>query len=330
MLTTAGIAVGYVVVGLLLAGPVSFLLARAVWPARAPVPALLLWQAVCLAAGFSVVGGLVLLAVAPAGHTLTEAIPTWFRALFAGELQLPWWRWVCGASAAAISAVLLANLAWTTLLTVRRRRAHRRLVDLLTTPRSVARTERPAVVHVLESATAVAYTVPGWHPRVVVSAGLLDLLRPDEVTAVVEHERAHLAARHDLLALPFQAWASALGAVPGVRAAARAVAELVEMLADDVAAAVTGRSAVAAAVARVALSPGVVAETAPAGTPGSGTAPPPGPGTVSADPSGPSAATRVRRQLDPRTLPPVAVVGVLLAAVALLCLPASLLLIAWA
>ncbi|TKV60252.1 M56 family metallopeptidase [Nakamurella flava] len=329
MLTTAGIAVGYVVAGLLLAGPVSFLLARAGWPARAPGPALLLWQAVCLAAGFSVVGGLVLLSVAPAGHTLTEAIPTWFGSLFAGELRLPWWRWVCGALAAAISAVLLANLAWTTVLTVRRRRAHRRLVDLLTTPRSVARSERPAVVHVLESATAVAYTVPGWHPRVVVSAGLLDLLRPDELTAVVEHERAHLAARHDLLTLPFQAWASALGAVPGVRAAARSVAELVEMLADDVAAGVTGRSAVAAAVARVALSPGVVAETGPVDGRPSGAVPRPGPGAVSADPSGPSAATRVRRQLAPRSLPTGAVVGVLLAAFALLCLPASLLLIAW-
>ena len=89
------------------------------------------------------------------------------------------------------------------------------------------------------TAAAVAYTLPGWHSRVVLSAGLVDLLTEQELAAVIEHERAHLRARHDLLVLPFQAWAVALGRIPGVRLAGGSVAELTEMLADDVAAART-------------------------------------------------------------------------------------------
>ena len=57
-----------------------------------------------------------------------------------------------------------------------------------------------AGVEVLEHDLPLAYCVPGLGAnRVVVSAGALGRLSGDEFHAVLAHERAHLAARHDLV-----------------------------------------------------------------------------------------------------------------------------------
>ena len=313
-------AVGLIVVGVVLTAPVSQRLARARWTRRAPRPALLLWQAVCLAAGFSVVSGLVLLAVQPQGSTILAAAWNWFGALFTGSLAEPWWRVVCGAAAALITAALLSVLARTAVLTSRRRRAHRLVLDLLTQPDGRVRAgrghSRSPEVRILDHRAAVAYTLPGWHSRVVLSAGLVELLTEQELAAVVEHERAHLRARHDLLVLPFQAWAVALGWVPGVRLAGGSVAELTEMLADDVAAARTSRAALAAALAKVALAGG--------------------PPTVKPDRladspaiAGTGVTGRVRRLLDPHCLTRGESLLVASVSVLLLAIPASVLLLQW-
>jgi Zn-dependent protease with chaperone function len=313
-------AVGLVVVGLVLTAPVSQRLALARWTRRAPRPALLLWQAVCLAAGFSVVAGLVLLAVQPLGSSILVAAWNWFGALFTGTLDLPWWRLMCGAVAALITIVLLSVLVRTALLTVRRRRAHRLVLDLLTRPTGRVGAgrghSRSSEVRILDHRAAVAYTLPGWHSRVVLSAGLVDLLTERELAAVIEHERAHLRARHDLLVMPFQAWAVALGWVPGVRLAGRSVAELTEMLADDVAAARTSRAALAAALAKVALS---------------GEPPAIKPDRLADSPA--IAATgvtgRVRRLLDPCALSRWESLLVATISLLLLAIPASVLLLQW-
>ena len=52
----------------------------------------------------------------------------------------------------------------------------------------------------------LAYCLPGLRPRVVLSRGVLDLLREDEVRAVLAHEDAHVVQRHDLVVLPFAAF----------------------------------------------------------------------------------------------------------------------------
>ena len=82
-------AIVLIVVGAVLTAPVSYRLARARWTRRAPRSALVLWQAVCLAAGFSIVAGLVLLAVEPLGDTLLGAAWNFFAALFSRTLELP-------------------------------------------------------------------------------------------------------------------------------------------------------------------------------------------------------------------------------------------------
>jgi len=313
-----------IVVGLVLTAPVSYRLAKAGWTCRAPRTALVLWQALCLAAGFSVVAGLVLLAVEPLGNTILGAAWNWFGALLTGSLSIPLWRWACGLAAATIAVVLLVVLGRTAVLTVRRRRAHRLVLDLLTGPRAVAGAgQRPRNglatarnVRILDHAAAVAYTIPGWHSRVVLSAGLVDLLTDQELSAVVEHERAHLRARHDLLVLPFQAWAIALGRIPGVRLAGGSVAELTEMMADDVAAARTSRSVLASALAKVALS---------------GPATPTAPHRLADSPAiaGTAVADRVRRLMQPHPLAAGRLALVGLSAAALLAIPASVLLLHW-
>ncbi|MET0863778.1 MAG: M56 family metallopeptidase [Nakamurella sp.] len=312
-------AVGLIIVGLLLTAPVSYRLAGAGWTRRGPRPALLLWQAVCLAAGFSVVAGLVLLAVEPLGSNIFTAAWNWFAAAFTGNLTEPAWRIGCGLAAAALTIALLAVLTRTAIRTAQRRRAHRQVLDLLTTAPvrlSGRSAELNRKLRILDHRTAVAYTLPGWHARVVLSAGLVDLLSSAELGAVIEHERAHLRARHDLLVLPFQAWAVALGWVPGVRLAGASVAELTEMLADDVAALRTSRAALASALAKVALADPLGASSAgrPAGSPAI---------------AGTAVADRVRRLLDPHPLAGWQQAATGVACVALLSIPASVLLLSW-
>ncbi|WP_158184409.1 M56 family metallopeptidase [Micrococcus luteus] len=85
----------------------------------------------------------------------------------------------------------------------------------------------------------LAYCVPG-SPRggealTVVSSGLLARLSPEELDAVVAHERAHLDQHHGLLRLAFAAWARACAWLPTAETARLAVVQVTEMLADDAA-----------------------------------------------------------------------------------------------
>ncbi len=89
---------------------------------------------------------------------------------------------------------------------------------------------------VLDHETPVAYCLPSFSGSVtVLSRGLVQKLSPDELRAVMAHERAHLDQRHDLLLLAFTSWNDALPWLPTSRLSLAAVQELVEMLADDAA-----------------------------------------------------------------------------------------------
>jgi Zn-dependent protease with chaperone function len=290
----------------------------------------LLWQAVCLAAGFSVVAGLVLLTVEPLGTSLLPAAWNFFASLLTGTLQLPAWRLVAGLAAASMTVALLTVVARTAIATARQRRAHRQVLDLLTMTRRgmLGNSAGQALeVRILQHRSAVAYTLPGWHSRIVLSAGLVNLLTGAELAAVVEHERAHLRARHDLLLLPFQAWANAFGRIPGVRSAGDSVTELTEMMADDVAAARTSPAALAAALAKVALSASHLGTSA---DPQSG----PNPEAPEIPVDVPAIANtlvtdRVQRLIDRQPLLAWQRAAVLLSSALLLAVPASVLLLHW-
>jgi Zn-dependent protease with chaperone function len=224
-------AVVLLVFGVLLAEPLSRALAVARWPARDPVGALLVWQAVGLAGGLSLVGAGIVYGLAPLGPDLPAAL----RALAArpsAVLWLPLDHILALLAGLALTGWLLAVLAVTASRTLRVRRRHRDLLDVLATP-------WPAVpgARVLDHPVPVAYCLPGRRSRLVLSAGALDALDPVQVDAVLAHERAHLRERHDLVVLPFVAWGATAPFVRGMVCAQVAVAALIEMRADDVAAA---------------------------------------------------------------------------------------------
>jgi Zn-dependent protease with chaperone function len=225
-------ALGLLVLGVLLAEPVSRSLARAHWPARDPVGALLLWQAIGLAGGLALLGSGVVYGLAPLGPSLPAAVSTAHRTLSAGELpQLGITHFLALLAALALALRLVSVLVAVSVRTVRARSRHRDLLDLLGTP-------WPAVpgARVLEHPVPVAYCLPGLRSRLVVSAGVLDALDPPAVRAVLAHEQAHLRERHDLVVLPFVAWGATAPFVRGMVCAQIAVAALIEMRADDVAA----------------------------------------------------------------------------------------------
>jgi Zn-dependent protease with chaperone function len=228
-----GAALLLLVLGVLLAEPVSRSLARAHWPVRDPVGALLVWQAVGLAGGLALLGAGVVYGLAPLGPTLPAAAGNAAGTLAASRLPELGPTHVLALLAALVLALRLVGvLAVVTLRTLRARQRHRDLLDLLATP-------WPDVPHaqVLDHPVPVAYCLPGLRSRLVVSAGVLDALDPPAVKAVLAHEQAHLRERHDLVVLPFVAWGATAPFVRGMVCAQVAVAALVEMRADDVASA---------------------------------------------------------------------------------------------
>ncbi|WP_206448488.1 M56 family metallopeptidase [Agrococcus sp. KRD186] len=227
-------------VALLLAWPVPVWLARAAWPMRAPVIALLVWQGVGLAGGLSMIGALALtgLAIAP---------------------QQPWPALI---PAAVFAGYLLVHLAVTIVQVTRQRHRHLALLDMLSAPHPTR-----ARTRVLDDAVPVAYCLPrGAGSVTVLSQGLLDRLDADELVAVIAHERAHVEQRHDILLLVFRAWRSALPWFPIAALADAEVAALVEMLADDHARREVRDEVLARAILAVGASGVSGAEVEPAGS----------------------------------------------------------------
>lgn len=221
------------VLAIVLAWPVPILLSKAQWPARSPFTAMLLWQAIALAGGLSMIGAMLVYGLEPIGDNLLAGL----RALASMVLfnapttALGFWH-IFALSAAAL---LTAHLVFTLLLTYyriqRQRWRHRELLALLASPSG-----QGAATLVISHDSPVAYCLPGGARSVtVLSDGLMAALEPAELRAVLSHENAHLSQRHHLLLWAFAAWRQALPWLPTTRLAQEAVSSLIEMLADDVA-----------------------------------------------------------------------------------------------
>ena len=218
----------FTILALALTGPVPALLARASWPLRAPRAAVVLWQAVALAAVLSAFSaGLSVVALladgGPAGWPLRLAAAAMFALTVVIGVRL----------AAAVVSVAVGT---------RRRRAHHRMVvDLIgACPRDDVR--------VLAVAQPMAYCLPGMRSRVVLTEGALRVLTESELAAIMRHERAHLRARHDLVLEAFIAVHTAFPRVVRSGSALSAVRLLVELLADDAAVRATGSRPLARAL----------------------------------------------------------------------------------
>ena len=234
-----------------LLGPAGPWLERAHWPRRAPRSAVVLWQAMGVGGGLAAIGAGLAVAVIHYRVGFTAGVGHLVHGLTDGRplagLGLPD---ALGLTLAADVALMMAVILFiSTARTIRARARHRRLLDLVTVS-----TDRAPGAVVLEHPRAAAYCLPGWRPRIVVSSGTVHLLAPEQLAAVVEHERGHAAEHHGLVMLPLAAYGDLLRWIPYARRAPRAVAELLEMAADDHAARRHEPRSLAEALGRMVLS----------------------------------------------------------------------------
>jgi Zn-dependent protease with chaperone function len=235
--TATAIALG--VVAIALAWPVPVLLGRARWPQRSPAAALIVWQAIAVAGGLSMIGALAVFGLAPYGEDLG-------RALAGVNETLHPWNLLALSAAVLLTAHLFVNLIATVVRSERDRRRHANLVLLLSTPSGVN-------TRLIDSPSPVAYCLPGAFRSITVySQGLVELLSADELRAVIEHEKAHVAQRHDVVLIAFKAWRASLPWFPIAYRAQREVGLLIEMLADDRARRTVDDAVLARAIALVA------------------------------------------------------------------------------
>ncbi|MFD0903508.1 M48 family metalloprotease [Actinomadura sediminis] len=135
--------------------------------------------------------------------------------------------------------------------TLRRRREHREMLHMV-----AHEDERHADVLLLDHPVPVAYCLPSRGRPIVVSTGARRRLTARQLSAVLEHERAHLRQRHHLVLLLLDAAHALLPWSPTVRRAGALVPLLLEMAADDAAARAAGRRTLADALRRVGSGPG--------------------------------------------------------------------------
>lgn len=88
-------------------------------------------------------------------------------------------------------------------------------------------------VTLIANEQAVALSLGGDQPRIVVSESLLATLSPAEVEVVVRHEEAHLAHGHDRLLCRASGLASVLGWFPPARLSASVLRLALERVADE-------------------------------------------------------------------------------------------------
>ena len=245
-------ALAFTIVALLLSGPVPAVLARAAWPMRAPRAAIVLWQAVALAAVLSAFSA----GIAIASRLFVPGPDGRPTATITSEIEvLGWPLWIVYVVVFAITLLIGARLMVAVVqvaIATRRRRAHHRMmVDLLDTSHGSV---PPAVctgasgLRILDVKQPLAYCLPGVRSRVVVSEGTLSTLADSEIAAILTHERAHLRARHDLVLEMFTAVHAAFPRFVRSASALDAVRLLIEMLADDAAVRAAGPTPLARAL----------------------------------------------------------------------------------
>lgn len=224
-------------------------LGRAAWAYRAPWLGVLAWQAVAVAVVLAI--GLADLSTlrhpGPATGRWSALWQVCLGALagahgFGGRVAA-----LAGSTLLVVMIVRLATGGW---LVVgcggRRRRGHRAMLRLA----GVHHVDREFTV--VPHPEPVAYVVPGRRPVVVVTTATLGRLSAPELAAVLAHERAHAVGHHHWLLRVVGLLRCAFPWVPLFTHAERHLTRLVEMRADDVAARLHSRLALARALAAMA------------------------------------------------------------------------------
>ena len=237
LLTVAGL----LLLAVVLIWPVQRAMVRRQVFRREPLLALMVWQAVSLAAVLSL-----LLAGPVAVFLMRGSLDTTGHRLVA----------VAAIAVTAYMVVRLVVAGHKVGASLRRtRREHVELLELV--GREFEQLDRPAPrsLRVIDHPTPTAYCVPGVRHRVVVSTGMLNRLADEEVAAVLAHERSHVRARHDLLVEFFTVLHTAMPASLRQDDVLAEVHLLAEVLADRTAARVVGPIPMGRALVALANSP---------------------------------------------------------------------------
>jgi bla regulator protein blaR1 len=211
----------------------SRMLGRAGWTARAPLLAILTY----LAAGWSVLAALGLAGLTLAVHAtalggglshLIGACVLRLRATYATP---------GGAAVAGLGLTLAGAVLARTALTAftHLRATGRQALRHAQTARLVGHPEPALGAVLVEHPQPHAYCVAGRDPTVILTTGALQALDPDQLDAVLAHERAHLAGHHHALLAMARIGRQVLPFMPLMRDADAQVTRLVELHADDAA-----------------------------------------------------------------------------------------------
>lgn len=205
------------------------LLLRADWPHRAPALAVAVWHALTLsfALGAALTAYHLFMPMEHAHEGLLGLLHSCGLDLGVGGPD----PGTAGRLAVSLPAALGIALAGSfTFHVVRARRArsrHREAVDL------VGRRSARLGATVLPYDVPAAYCLPGRRPRIVVSDAAVRELTAEQLAAVLEHERAHIAGRHHLALAAAAAFHAVFPRLPLACHAREQTALLLEMVADD-------------------------------------------------------------------------------------------------
>jgi bla regulator protein blaR1 len=249
-------------------------LSHAAWPLRAPRAGIAAWLACSLSAVVSsALAGLVLAIPCAQLSTDPAALRTCLsllRAQYASPAGV-----TTGVAGGLLAAAVAGRATWfagSAAAAARRRRATHD--DVLAV---IAKPGPAADVRIIDGDRPAVYCLPG-RRRIILTIGALTRLDDGELDAVLAHERAHLSGRHHIILALAIALQRAFPAMRFFAVAARQIAYLVEIAADDAAARRVPRLTVASALLAVATA-GV-----PAGALGA---------------SGSAAAQRIQRLINP-------------------------------
>ncbi|MEH1128209.1 M56 family metallopeptidase [Micromonospora sp. CPCC 206061] len=208
------------------------LLANAGWVYRSPRLGIAAWYAV-VGAVFTAAAGALVAVVAPwqAADAPICAVWRWCVQATRGDFGVI--GRIAGMAAFVVGLAMAARLVITGVRLTRaasvRRGAHRRMLAV------AGRTVPELGATVVENPQPAAYLVAGTGRLVVITSGALDQLRADEVAAVLAHERAHAAGRHDLLLDGVRLLNLAFPRMSLFAVARAQLTRLVEIRADEVA-----------------------------------------------------------------------------------------------
>ncbi|MFE7766049.1 M56 family metallopeptidase [Streptomyces sp. NPDC057438] len=268
-----------------------FLLLRADWPHRAPALALAVWHTLALsfALGTALTAYHLFMPMEHAHEGLSGLLHSCGVDLGAGGPAPDTAERLSVVLPATLGIALAGGFAFHVARARLTRTRHREAVDL------VGRRSVRLGATVLPYDVPAAYCLPGRRPRIVVSEAAVRELAPEQLAAVLAHERAHIAGRHHLALAGAAAFRSVFPLLPLARQVREQTALLLEMVADD--RALRTHSEGALATAMYAMAAARTPEDAFAA-------------------GGRTALVRMRRLLGPRTAPHPALRGAMAAATA--------------